>query len=733
VSTRESQGNAKYTSYNEQTNDANINKDTSDSKVQKTTVNYLKNHSAEYNTDWTFANDSSSTGSGGFNNVNKYIGQRSLTVSKTNTSSRGYMQQSLTLEKGKTYTYSGYIKTSGVLNSSGKGAHLLINYKNSAGTWLEAYSYYVSGTNDWTRNEVAFTIPADASSADVIVRTAVANESDTAYFDCLQLEDGSVVNRYNLINNADFRNGSFTNWVKNVDCNASDTVAYMDTFADPNYTSANIVRNYFKISGESGKSKNICQTVNVSGNSGDTFVLSGWAKANSVPLASGRSFAISVGVKGLDGTWQWITIPFNKAAYDWQYISSVIKTDRAYQSINVYGMYYQNANTACFDGFRLYKEEFGDSYIYDANGNLASAKDVAKQNSSFAYNTTNDLITSTDPKGSQFKNEYDTKHNVTKATSAENVVYSFTYDSSGNPLTSKVGDGVTFANSSATYTASGNYLSTITDSRGNKVTNIWDETKDTLSNLTDSKGKTTSYGYDTMDRLQNVSKTVDGSAVSNNYSYSNDKVSSITLNGFSYNFGYDALGNNTTISAGTQNLVTNSFEARTSKLLSSTYGNEQQVSNSYDTLDRVTAKKYNGISRYIYEYDDSGNIGYQRDLINGTNYRYVYDIADRLVQSKDNLGNILSNNYDANNNTSKISDKINGTVYDTSYGYNKDNKPNSTTYTRATANTITQSYDTLGRLSINTINTGVASYGTSYGYIAGANGSTTTKIGSITK
>lgn len=56
--------------------------------------------------------------------------------------------------------------------------------------------------------------------------------------------------------------------------------------------------------------------------------------------------------------------------------------------------------------------------------------------------------------------------------SASNVDgYSFKINgtSGSNPLTSKVGDGVTFINSSATYTASGNYLESIKDSSGNTV------------------------------------------------------------------------------------------------------------------------------------------------------------------------------------------------------------------------------------------------------------------------
>ncbi len=733
VSTRDSLGNANYTKYNENTNDPNKNKATLDSKLQKTTVNYLRNHNMEYDTDWTFVNDGSSTATGGFTTAEKYLGQRSITVNKTNSLNRSFNQQSLTLEKGKTYTLSGYIKTNGISNANSQGAHLLVNYKNNVGTWLETYSSYASGTNNWTRHEVTFTIPSNASTADIIIKTAITNETGTAYFDCLQLEDNSVANRYNLVENPDFRNGSFTWWNKSGDSDISDKVVYIDTKTDPNYVSANIDRNCFKINGLANKLKNINQTINVSGNTGDTYVVSGWAKADSVPLSSERCFSIDVGIQGLDGTHQRITVNFNQDSSDWQYASSVIKTDRPYKSITIYGLYYNNANTVYFDGFRLYKEEFGDSYTYDSNGNLISSSDMAKQNTSFAYNTKNDLISSTDPKGNKFQYEYDSKHDTTKATSAENVVNSFTYDSYGNPLTAKIGDNTLFTISTKTYTASGNYESTSTDSLGNTVKNTWNETKGLLTSTTDAKNTTITNIYDSnTDSLLSTSKTVEGQQITNSYTYNNDRISTISHNGFNYNFGYDSLGNNTTVAAGTQNLITNTYDTRTGKLLQITCGNGQQISNDYDNLDRVITQKYNGTVGYIYEYDASGNIGYQRDLVNNVNYRYIYDIANRLVQVKDSRENSVKYSYDLNNNISKISDKIGNSSYETSYGYDKDDKPTSITYNRNTANTITQTYDSLARLTGKTVNTGTVTYNTTYGFLAGVNGSTTNKVGTIT-
>ncbi|EYE87732.1 hypothetical protein Q428_11935 [Fervidicella metallireducens AeB] len=120
-----------------------------------------------------------------------------------------------------------------------------------------------------------------------------------------------------------------------------------------------------------------------------------------------------------------------------------------------------------------------------------------------------------DPKGNNFKYNYYTKHNILDATSAENVVYAFTYDSYGNPVTSKIKDaaGTTVINSKATYTTDGNYISEVEDSEGNKVLYSYNSTKGTLDKLTDAKGNETNYVYDNLDRLQSVSKSVDGKTI----------------------------------------------------------------------------------------------------------------------------------------------------------------------------------------------------------------------------
>ena len=47
--------------------------------------------------------------------------------------------------------------------------------------------------------------------------------------------------------------------------------------------------------------------------------------------------------------------------------------------------------------------------------------------------------------------------------------------------------------STATYTPSGQYLSTVTDTLGNTVSYAYNETKDELLSTTDAKGNVTAY------------------------------------------------------------------------------------------------------------------------------------------------------------------------------------------------------------------------------------------------
>ncbi|MBE6067564.1 MAG: DNRLRE domain-containing protein, partial [Clostridium lundense] len=658
--------------------DLNRNKLALESKLQKTIINYLKNHNVEITNDnWTASIDAiGSSGSAEFTTEDKYIGNQSLKINKLNSIGSKFYSQSVTLQKGKTYTFSGYVKTKAVSGINKSGAGLFVKYKNEAGVDVIAQSNVVTGDSNWQRVEATFTIPDGATSADVEVRAGINLGTGTAYFDCFQLEDGEMSNRYNLVENSNFNlnSGSQLYWNKTSNSGTNDKVVNVDS------------KNVFQFTGSANLKKSVNQTIKISGKKGDSFVLSGWAMGKSVPVSEEgeRYFALDIGIRKTDGTYQYKVVPFNEDSTGWQYAADAVIAEADYTEVNVYGLYYNNLNTVNFDNIQLYREEFGQSYTYDDKGNLISTQDLAAQKSKFEYDSNNNLIKAVDPKGGEFKYGYDTaKINLTSATSAENVVYSFQYDSYGNPKTAKVGSDSLFIDSEAFYTANGNYITELKDSSGNSIKYSYNETKGTLDTVQDGKGKVTTYKYNNdMDRLENVYKTVDEQQVKNSYEYENDKIKSVIHNGFSYKFDYDPLGNNKTVSVEDQNLITNTYDKLTGNLTESEYGNGHITSIIYDTLGRITGRKYNGVEKFRYSYDASGNLGKHEDLENGVSYRYFYDMSNRLTKIEDSNKNNIEYNFDLNSNLNTITEKINDGSYHTKYEYDKDNKLKSIFYDR---------------------------------------------------
>lgn len=724
ISVRDAAGYAQAYQYGDGTN---VNKMTLESKLQKTVNNLARNNSAEYDKDYYVGNDGGS-GEAKITDAFAYLGKRSLMVTKTDDVQRHYINQNVNVTKGKTYTFSAYVKTVGVTSVKKQGALIVAHYKDKNGNYQASRSRYLTGNNEWTRIETTFTLPSDAYDNTVILRSSIEEEKGTAYFDGLQLEEGNISNRLNLIENSDMSGDSkipstwSDDW-NNAYSQASDTRVTISDSMHPSYLDNSV----FKLTGSSNKDTRIYTKLGVKGKAGDTFVISGWAKGAAVPHGT---FAIQPVFLTSSGT-QWGEIGFNRDSKNWQYANGIIKAKTDYTDLHIYLTYSNNANEALFDGIQVYKEEFGETYQYDSKGNLISAVDLSKQQSKFEYNGSNDLIKTTDPKGNQFKYEYDTKKNITKATTAENLIYNFEYDSYGNAIKSKISVTSLFIESSAKYTSNGNYISSVTDSLGNTVGYNYDNTKGTLTSTTDAKGNTTDYKYDVNYALTSVSKKADGVNITNTYTYKNDKIDTIGHNGFNYSFIYDSLGRTTGVNVGNKRLITNTYEANGGNLTESAYGNGAKVQFTYDNLDRILSKKVNGAEIERYSYDASGNLAILQDKANNITYKYNYDSSDRLVNVTDSKGNSYKNEYDANNNVSKQINTINGQKRETSYTFDKDNKTTKFTFNNGN-NFIQYTYDEIDRNKEKTLNLGNnVTYKTTTQYIAGVNGSESTQVGTI--
>ncbi len=710
VTIQDPDGYAQYYNYNE--SGSVKNSMALESKLQKSVVNHLVNTSYETTGSWVIESEGGSTGTIGDAAAQKYIGTLSMVINKTNSIGRHYFTQTLTgLTKGKSYTFSAYVKTTAMATGTNIGALLSASYKNAAGTWVEIKSKYLTGVFDWQRLEMTFTLPLDAATTEVRVRPIVENAIGVAFFDALQLEEGTIANRYNLIENGNM--DLTTSWTFGGGTDVNDKILTLTSDLPPTSLNNDVLR----IIGAYNQNKQAYQFVNASGVANDVFVVSGWSKAASAPLGKGNRVALYLRFDNTDGTYTYRSKDFNTDTSEWQFLSFNAIADKAYSRVGVILVYSYNVNTAYFDGIGVFKDEFGQSYTYDSKGNVISVVDLAKQTSSFAY-TNNDLTLATDAKGNNYTYTYDANHKITGASSAELVKYSFKYeDAYGNATSATIGDGTNGTKqitTSTTYTTDGNYVATKKDALDNTVTYSINSLNGLVNSVTDPLLHTVTNQYNSDDSLKQVSTTLGGQTVSNSYTYENDRLKTITHNNFAYTFVYDTFGNVTQVKVGTTNLITNTYKDRTSRLDSFVYGNGDSVEYVFDSFDRITGVKIDGTLRTTYDYDANGVVGRVTDVSTGKSTRYVYDFANRLAKVVESDGNSVSFGYDANNNASTFIDTVNGTTYTTSYTYDKDNRP--TLVTSPKANTTGYVYDVLGRLTSKTWTSGSTAYTTAYTY-----------------
>lgn len=145
--------------------------------------------------------------------------------------------------------------------------------------------------------------------------------------------------------------------------------------------------------------------------------------------------------------------------------------------------------------------------------------------------------------------------------------------------------------SSAEYNSDGSLVTKVTDTRGNSTAYTYEGNPGLVTKATDAKGNATTYTYDpNTDAVTSVS----AGGVTNGYTYEDDRIKTITHNGFDYRFVYDSFGNTTATKVGSQTLLSNTYGPFNGLLQSSTYGNGKTVGYAYDRYDRLVEKSFDG-------------------------------------------------------------------------------------------------------------------------------------------
>lgn len=708
VSIQDDEGMAQFYRYKGNSDVAKASQLALSSKLQNTVVNQIYNSSFESSSGWTTNSGNASTGSWSYASSG-YMGAKALMIKRTaNSGSFGIQPTSsyyCTVEPGKTYTLSAYVKTSG-MSGSGTGARLALMLSGATVATSEA----ITATKDWTRLEVTYTHPATASTTSII--PCLQNgTSGTAYFDCVQFEKSANASRYNLIENGDFRYTS--GWTNNSSCDS------YDRRVSSSGTAAAEMNSYaYRVYGEATKDKRVSQTVNVSGSAGDVFAVAGWAKGDSVPMVEdgNRRFAILAhfNYTTTSSSDEADTlIAFNPGAdssVNWQYVADRIVAKKAYSSITISLLYSYNANVVYFDGIQMFKEEFGHSYVYDSNGNVTSVTDLQKKTTAYEYSN-NNLTKMTLPSGASQKYTYDSYHNVLSATSPEGVVSNFTYDTYGNNTKVTVGSGTKKITSSATYTSNGNLLSTVTDALG-QTTSYGYDTQTGVLNWTQAPGENTAtrtnYSHDSRYRITGVSK----SAASVEYTYNSDLLTAIsTASGTNYSYTYGVFDLISNVKMGSRALISHTYSNDANRwLMRSDYGNGDYITYSYDSLGRTSGIGYEDNANAIdYTYDNNGNLGVLTDGLTGRKTKYAYDFQDRLMRYEETgsgHSNTVQWGYDDDNNLSSQSQTLDGVTYTTNYTYDNDNRLKQATTDGKSAN---YTYDAYSRMTGITATSGAKS------------------------
>ena len=685
VSVQDDEGHAVFSEYARTAKDdtgGKANQLKASSKLQNTVVNYLKysNYDASSNTNWSPMNSMATTQR---STEQMYLGRAAVKmVTTTSGEETGIANDAFTAPKNKSVTFSAYVKT-------GAGAvYLALSDGTNTVT-----SEPLSANSNWTRLQVTYV--NDTGATQKITPKILTKASCTTYIDCTQLERGDTASRFNLIENSDFRYTS-TGWT-------SDGFQYTPTTSS---AMPEMTNRAMSITGDPTATKQLYQYALIPGSADDCYVVSGWAMGDSAPLTGNRTFGIQVVFHYTDGTYGYFKKSFNAdlgSDGNWQYLSMPVVAKKDYELFTVKLVYDYNVNTVYFDGIQLYKEEFGNSYTYDEDGNVISVTDLQDQTTSYEYEN-NNLTKIIQDNKTKMTYTYDDYHNVKTATTEEGVVYSFDYDEHGNNTEVTIGSGNQVISTSATYTSDGNRLVSTTDALGkvtkygyNKDTNMLDWVR----YPEDDEETQTEYTYDNMCRMKEaVCNTNIGNSLSAEYTYTNDYLTEIHTPSTEYKFSYGNFGLRTKVSAGSITLAEYSYtNDRNNYLQSLDYGNGDAVQYQYDGKGRVVKETYEDGDTVTYAYDNDGNLATVTDSATGRTITYYYDLTDRLMkQVESGTGHKFSMDYtiDTKNRLTKIVEKMNGYERTSWYDYDDDNRIK---YYKKGYAQVNYEYDEFGRVT----------------------------------
>lgn len=547
--------------------------------------------------------------------------------------------------------------------------------------------------NGWKRVEA--TIKANKGD-DITVSISLEGTSGEVWFDCVQLEKGSLANQYNLIPNSGFEDGYRINpnltempsgWaygaeaVKEGESVTDDEGGFPDeeddreSDADADTSCIKIVtaketgipavegKRALMIKGNPIKRRSVIVNPNF-GSDKASYTFSCYVKADCAPVPvkdSKRKCGIYIrgnkaGYNEDDANGKYVSIAgsdeakalINTQVPGWQYVSIALPVKNWYGRLIELRFDYE-IGTLCIDGCMLTKNEV-QTKTYTASGKLKTEQ-KGEQTKTYETDGRSRRKKETLPGGASTSYTYDNVTNDVKSEkysfkqpgkeNANSLTTKYTYDEYGNvSKISETAGGVSGEIKTETvYDDKGRFAISDTDSRGNTTKSRYDENNGLLLGMTDVLGIETGYTYNGYHDPTGINSA----GVNVSYAYDkkfHDRLKTIKAGdadtGEAYTFAYDAYGNVKAItrSGSDKRLISYAYMSNNGKLKQKAYGNGNKVSYKYNELEQLISESYGGKDVISYEYDNRGNTARITDRKEGLKYRYYYDDKGRITTAE---------------------------------------------------------------------------------------------------
>lgn len=325
----------------------------------------------------------------------------------------------------------------------------------------------------------------------------------------------------------------------------------------------------------------------------------------------------------------------------------------------------------------------------------------------------------------------------------KNYVSTYEYSASGKLLRKTDANGIVYEN---IYNDKGVVIKTMTYNKEEPTSKFYEETivddtgKETkavnalgeevstfeyeggtgrVQTQTDSSGNKTAYGYDEGGNLVEVSNSANGLANTNTVKTICGKTTSLKHNDFEVNFEYDGLGRVTGVFVAGETYLTKTYSKNNQVVNINGEKFEYVLDDDGNVLECYHTAKGEAVGKLCVQnvYDTNGNLTYTKNALTGDESKITYDNFGNIIseESSQNGTSVkISNEFDSEHNkTTKTTINLADEVFEYEFNYSNDPSPKLEKIVLPNGESENIACDKLGRVSGRSID----GFGEEYHYL----------------